>query len=37
MITSYVDITFMNSYPYMAGDEVTHQDKIWISEIDNNV
>ena len=23
--------------PYMAGDKVTHNEKIWISDIDNNV
>lgn len=23
--------------PYMTGDKVTHNNKIWISEIDNNV
>lgn len=23
--------------PYMAGDKVSHNDKIWISDVDNNV
>ena len=23
--------------PYMAGDKVTHNDKTWVSDIDNNV
>ena len=23
--------------PYMAGDKVTHKDKTWVSDIDNNV
>jgi hypothetical protein len=23
--------------PYMAGDKVSHNDKIWVSDVDNNV
>lgn len=35
IIAGWIQLDSTN--PYMKGDKVTHSDKAWISDVDNNV